>query len=1056
VDVRTHLVRPLGVALAYAVVGVLALQLSVPPVHAGPIYPSAGIALAAVLVHGARMLPAVWLGSLLANVAARAWAGSLTTEIFLILLVTALGAAAQAAVGAALVRRHDERNPTLDTPGACARLALFGGLIACVVSASVATATFWAGGLITRPEALDTWWTWWSGDAIGVLIGAPVALALIARPSELWRPRRLSVALPLIAVTLLMALAIAQVATWERQRSASAFRQEASDLARSVTSRFDAHLAALHAVHGAFIASEHVTRDEFRRTSAHWLATLPGLQAIGWSRRLDPGQLAQFERDMQADGRAGLRVFDRDAEGRPQPPAPADEYVVITYIEPESRNAAALGVNALSIPAPQAALRRSLRSSEPVATAGFRLTQERGDQVGMVVYLSVRPRNGTPATDAPVRGEGVVFVTMRMGDALAAVAPDSTYLSMCLTDLTPGARVTRLAGEADCERAAATGAAPNHALVHSHTFDFAGRLLMLHLTPTAQYLATHRSWTAWSFSAAGLLAIGVLGAFLLVVSGRTYRIEGEVAARTAQLQREIAEREAKETQLSESEERFRTVFETASVGLTYCDLDGRLLRFNQRFCEILARPREQMQGKLVTDFTHPADVMENTALRRRLIDGELDLVRRESRYLRPDGSLVPVLLQVTVERDRDGRAQRLVGVVEDITERVKLQEAERGRQAAEASNRAKSEFLSRMSHELRTPLNAMLGFAQLLDLDNVQPLTKTQAERVQQIQAAGWHLLDMINDVLDLSRIEAGGLRLRLEPLDLHALVREGLAMQREAMSADGLQSLVELAPDARFVRGDATRARQIFTNLLSNAIKYNRPGGSVHVSTARTGADTVALRVGDTGIGMSPDQLAHLFEPFNRLGQERQSREGTGIGLVIARRLAELMEGRIDVESRIAVGSTFTCTLPAADAPAAAADATPSSAPAPADGVAGHVLYVEDNAANADVMRGLFDARPGVALEICVDGATAIDAARRARPDLILLDLNLPGMNGLEVLNTLKADPALAAIPVIVVSANAMAEQVREAMRAGAGGYVTKPLRVDEVLARVDAALQR
>ena len=261
---------------------------------------------------------------------------------------------------------------------------------------------------------------------------------------------------------------------------------------------------------------------------------------------------------------------------------------------------------------------------------------------------------------------------------------------------------------------------------------------------------------------------------------------------------------------------------------------------------------------------------------------------------------VEALRTAAVERDAHGRPLRVLSVLEELSTRMRLQEAERARVLAEEANRAKTEFLSRMSHELRTPLNAILGFAQLLEMDPAQPLAPAQRERVQRIQTAGWHLLAMINDVLDLSRIEAGQMALSIETLDLAALADEVVAMHRTAIAAAGLQVRDQVAAAARYARGDATRVKQVLSNLLSNAIKYNRRGGTIEISATREDAH-VRLEVADTGLGMSDEQMRRLFQPFDRLGREASGIEGTGIGLVIAQRLVDhsALLGGLEVGSR-------------------------------------------------------------------------------------------------------------------------------------------------------------
>jgi signal transduction histidine kinase/CheY-like chemotaxis protein len=411
---------------------------------------------------------------------------------------------------------------------------------------------------------------------------------------------------------------------------------------------------------------------------------------------------------------------------------------------------------------------------------------------------------------------------------------------------------------------------------------------------------------------------------------------------------------------------------------------------------------------------------------------------------------------VSLLREAQSRPRSVVGVVEDITDDLKLEEAERAREAAEASNRAKSDFLSRMSHELRTPLNAMLGFAQLLELDPRHPLTEAQRPWVTQIQQAGWHLLEMINDVLDLSRIESGNLRLQIETLHLEELLDATLAMVEGDAQQRRIVITREFAPGTGTLQGDATRVKQILTNLLSNAVKYNVDGGRIHIASRVQGPDAVEIAVTDTGLGMTQDQLADLFQPFNRLGRERSSQQGTGIGLVISQRLAELMGGTLRAHSVAGEGSAFILTLPCACDPDTVRSDLDALMPEAAEYHRRLVHYVEDNETNVEVMRGILAQRPQVEMQVSITGLDGLAAIRARPPDLILLDMHLPDISGMELLRHLKNDPYTGGVPIVVVSADALSQQIDAAFEAGCTHYLTKPVNVAELLTVVDELLEQ
>ena len=1038
-----------GTALAYLLVGLAALQLAIPPSYAAPLFPAAGIALAAVLVYGRIALPGVVLGALGVNLSLSALRGNLDLSALGVPILIALGAGLQAWLGAWLVRRHARHPQAIDDPRDVAVLFGLGGLVACMANASVSTLALVAGGTVPLGQALATWVTWWAGDSFGALIGTPIALTLIGRPRADWAGRRLMVGLTLALVTLVMALGIAQVGRWDEERLRSVFARDANHAATVLEARLKEPLMALEAMRGVFISSDDVSRDELRRAAAAWLA--PGrITAIGWYQSVERSAIPAFEARVRAEGLTQYRVFDRaDA------PAgfPRDRVIAMRYIEPMRDNVAALGLNLLSLPAARAAVEVSDRTDLPVASEAFTLTQPMadGERTGVVVYRAVHSDESSIEPKHHGDLDGVLFVTLRPGPLLAAISSDlPRYLRLCLVDADAQAAQRRLAGQPDCERASA------HGLWHTSTIEYAGRRWELRTGALPSEVPEGQGVNAWLFSLVGLLGAAMLGALLLVVSGRARRIELAVRERTAALEAEVHERERAQAALRDSEQRFRNILNTVPIGIIYTDLRGNVKQTNPRFCELTGYSDDELLTMTSAQYTHPEDVAQDVELSSRLVIGEIPMYRRQKRYIAKDGRTLWVQATVTLLRDEFGQARRIVGVVEDIGEHLRLQEAETARERAEASNRAKSEFLSRMSHELRTPLNAMLGFAQLLELDRRQPLSPDQRPWVGQIQQAGWHLLEMINDVLDLSRIESGNLKLQIEPVNLPELLAASLAMVDADVKRRGLRVSTELADGTGVLMGDTTRVKQVLVNLLSNAVKYNTDGGRVHIASRLRPHDMVEIAVTDTGLGMTADQLGELFQPFNRLGRERSSQEGTGIGLVISQRLAELMGGSLRARSIAGEGSSFILALPRAVEP----DTVPSNLDPLITSTAEYhrriVHYVEDNETNVEVMRGILAQRPQVQMEVSMNGLDGLRSIRAHPPDLVLLDMHLPDLSGLELLARLKADPATADIPVVVVSADATAQQIDAALQAGASLYLTKPVSVAELLAVVDEVLER
>jgi PAS domain S-box-containing protein len=783
----------------YVLAALLSLTMADQNTHVCPLYLGAGVAVAAVLGRGRRVAPAVAAGAATLVVLDTLWLMPRPLPWVALLemaAATALGAALQALFGAWLVECFVSRPPALEQPRDIAKFYLCVGPLASVVNATLATAAMLALHLIPTNLGLTSAISWWSGDTLGAVAGAPIALTVLGQPASLWRARRRSVGLPLLAAALLLGLTITGVQNW----------------------RVDAS-SALHL---------------------------------------------------------------------------------------------------------------------PLSFFGIGLT--------------------------------------------------------------------------------------------------------------------------WLLSACGVVIAGSLGAMLLVLTARTHRVEEAVEERTSQLEREIRQHRETEKALRESEERFRAIYDHVPIGVVYADLEGRIRESNPAYSTLTDFTAGELRGASLTSLVHPEDRGLQQTMMERVLNGQARVQAQQLRYLTRDAQLRHVKIHLRVLHDSFKRARGLVAVVEDETHERRLRQAETAREAAESANRAKSEFLSRMSHELRTPLNAMLGFSQLMSMDgNIDQLPQFR-DWAQQIQHAGWHLSEMINDVLDLSRIEAGTLRLHIEPLSAHDTLAHVLHLLRPI--AD--QLAVELInasdgqPDMLFL-GDATRVQQVLSNLVSNAVKYNRKGGHVIVGArADAPSDELIFEVRDNGLGMSAAQMEQLFQPFNRLGRERSSTEGTGIGLVLSRRLAEMMGGGIEASSVEGQGSTFTLALPLSPRQDLAVSRGEWQAAAPND--AGYrrrrVYYIEDNPVNAEVMRGIFAQRPQVEFEVYETGRSGLDALRGRLPDLLLLDKHLPDLQGLEILNIVKSEPELARLPVVMVSADALAAHVDEAIEQGAMAYLSKPVNVPELLALVDEVL--
>jgi signal transduction histidine kinase/ActR/RegA family two-component response regulator len=467
--------------------------------------------------------------------------------------------------------------------------------------------------------------------------------------------------------------------------------------------------------------------------------------------------------------------------------------------------------------------------------------------------------------------------------------------------------------------------------------------------------------------------------------------------------------------------------------------------------EVMARA-QALSLELATDIAPGFEALAYKASRG--IEDSYDLT-----YICKDGSRFPAIVSITALRDEFGGiiGYLLIGTDNSVRKRVES-ELNGAMAAAEKANHAKTDFLSSMSHELRTPLNAILGFAQLMESGSPAP-TPGQKRNLDQILKGGWYLLELINEVLDLALIESGKVTLSREPVSLAEVMLECRAMIEPQAQKRGIGLTFPQFEVPRFVKADRIRLKQVLINLLFNAVKYNKPGGAVVVQCVATPRDSIRISVRDTGAGLAPEHLAQLFQPFNRLGKEAGAEEGTGIGLVVTKRLVELMGGVIDADSAVGVGSVFWIELSLTAAPQLAALEAEHAAPAwpqmPDGTPLRTLLYVEDNPANLELVEQLVARRSDLRLLSASDGHLGIEFARAYRPEVILMDINLPGINGIEAMKILRADPLTSHIPIIALSANAVPRDITRGLEAGFFNYLTKPIKVNEFMDALEVALK-
>jgi len=526
-----------------------------------------------------------------------------------------------------------------------------------------------------------------------------------------------------------------------------------------------------------------------------------------------------------------------------------------------------------------------------------------------------------------------------------------------------------------------------------------------------------------------------------------------------------AEQTIVEQRLRDQQFYTRSLIESNIDAIMTTDLRGIISDVNQQMEALTGCTRDELIGAPFRNyFTDTARA--EASITRVLREGKL--TNYELTAQARDGNETVVSVNATTFHDRNRKLQGVFAAARDVTDRKQFEmvleennvELKIAKAAAETANVAKSEFLSSMSHELRTPLNAVLGFAQLM-ASEAPPPSPSQKLSIDQILQAGWYLLRLINEILDLAMIESGKVTVSKESMSLTELLQDCHAMIEPQALRREIKMTFPALDNPFYIYADRTRVKQVMINLLSNAIKYNRDGGEVTVQCYARRDSRVRVCVKDTGAGLAPEQVAQLFQPFNRLGQEAGSEEGTGIGLVVTKQLVELMGGDIGVESSTGIGSVFWVELPGANAPELEGDNLEKLGSVALDILPDDesssqrtLLYVEDNPANLALVEQLIARRSDLKMLTAKDGHTGVNLARAYLPDVILMDINLPGMSGYGALEILRKDPVTAHIPIMALSANAIPREVEKGLEAGFFRYLTKPIKVVEFMDALEVAL--
>lgn len=857
-------------ALAYAGAGHLALMLAIPPGFASAIFPPVGIALAAVLIWGYPMLAGVFLGSTLLNLSIGFISlEQLSLKGLLIAMGIALGTSLQSLIGSWLIRQFVGFPSSLTDERSIFLLLFIGGPLACLISASGGAGVLYLSQVITAAQFPFSWWTWWVGDSIGVLIATPLMFILFAQPRALWRSRAGSVGLPLLISCSIMVLIFIRASEAEQHNLRLRFHEQTKMMTTTLKFRFELYGKAAQSIERLFSASDQVSREDFARFVANLPSTYPGITAVSWDPLISADQRAGYEAQMVAEGFAGFRISEYNDAGELVSAAQREVYAPVTFVEPFAANAKALGFDVLSKRHRRQALTKARDSARAVMTAPITLIQDNeAPQPGVLLLYPVY-RSDLPLSVGERKRElrGYAVAVIRIADlienALKAYPADSFQLQLLdITDATP----QPLYGQS-------SAALPPYAagLLWQESFQVAGRMLQLSISPTEAFLQRNHGLQPWAVLAGGLLLCSLLGGYLLTVTGRADQIRHQVTQRTLELS---------------------AILENAAEGILIFDEQGLIERTNPASSRLFGYASTALLGREIGSLI--------PALHRRAEDTLEDMLGKPLEVTATNATAQQLELEVNLSRYELPGRQRYICMARDISARKQVE-------------RLKSEFISTVSHELRTPLTSIKGSLGLLAAGAVGELPDKVRELVCIAQSNSERLVNLVNDILDIEKLEFGQTRIQLSRTDLRPLLHEALAHnQGYADSFDVHLSLDDRAlPEQVPVEIDSQRLQQVLSNLISNAVKFSEPRNQVQIS-AEIIERAVRIQVQDHGPGIAEEFRERIFHKFAQAdGSDSRRKGGTGLGLSICKNLVERMNGQIGYSSVLGEGSTFYFTLP-------------------------------------------------------------------------------------------------------------------------------------------------
>ena len=1009
------LLLSLGVAFLYVVFGKFGAMLAVSPGIALPIFLPAGIALAAVYVGGLSQIPAVFVGALITHLWIADGLGQLPDAIgYVSALFIALASSLQAGLGSWLLKKAIGYPMRLDRIGEIVRFSLLTPVI-CLVSSSLSSTSLLALGVFNSENFLSNWAIWWVGDTFGAMLLFPLSLIAVGEPRNLWRQRKISVGLPIVIAFSIFVLIFFKANQWEYADSLTDFRKTSLHVQNELQAKLSEQESLLEQMAGLMMQDKNyaVKREGFHRFVKRSLVHFPMIQALEWAPYINEKQREEFEK-LQRKDIPQFELKERDAQGKLIISKVRSFYYPVTYVEPLSGNEPALGFDLSSNPVRSQAIQRAITSGRTVISAAIKLVQERQEQSGVLLILSVDP--GNPQSD-------VVLTVLRMGDFMENVLQRTRPMLY-----------TRLIDLGEKKAIYDNFKSQDRTNLIAYSFYFGSRHYQIETAPTPYYLASHRSWQSWALLVVGMLGTSLLGSLLLIGSGYASRINQEVKARTKELV-------AAKKEVERENQKRRALLQNASDGLHILNRDGTLIEASDSFCTMLGYQREELIGCHVRrwDAQLSDDELTNA------IEQQFNLKtlsRFVTRHRRKDGSIIDVEINGMAHQS-DGETV-LINSSRDITERIQsLAQLNHAKELAEGASRAKSDFLANMSHEIRTPMNGIIGMTELaLDTD----LSEEQKTYLELVKLSADSLLIIINDILDFSKIEAGKMQIDHIEFDLRDMLSQTVRSIALSAHKKNLELLIDIdASIPKILLGDPGRLRQILVNLIGNAIKFTDSGevvvkatGSVDPSNSDVLLLCIAVR--DTGIGIPATKFQAIFDSFSQADTSTtRIYGGTGLGLSISARLVHLMGGKISLESEVGHGSTFYINLALEQLRQnlLIQDDTMSL-----KGI--RVLVADDNLTQRQLTENLLH-RWGM-LPTAVDGGrqAIAEVARAAAANepykLLLLDNRMPDLDGFSVIDELRLQHIDDVSVIVMLTSDRQHEDTVKCSELGVSTYLLKP----------------